>query len=251
MPLTPMPPDELRSLQALFRRLGYDLGTGGPLNDGVDGDWGGKTAAAFASWIRNYPATIPAPKPAPQVAAGWNIPATVPAKYAWLTQIGMALPRTIWLGLELYGTLETPGAGTNPELIAWAKEVGLSGTYSNDAVPWCGLYAAVVCARAGKEVPKDPLWALNWAKFGEDAGHPGLGDVLVFQREGGGHVGFYVGEDSSAYHVLGGNQSDKVSIARVEKKRLYAARRPLYRQTPASVRPYLITSSGEISTNEA
>jgi hypothetical protein len=42
-----------------------------------------------------------------------------------------------------------------------------------------------------------------------------LGDVLAFVRNGGGHVGLYVDEDASAYHVLGGNQSDRVSITRV------------------------------------
>jgi hypothetical protein len=50
--------------------------------------------------------------------------------------------------------------------------------------------------------------------------------VLVFQRPGGGHLGFYVGEDERAYHVLGGNQGDCVSITRIAKDRCIAIRWP-------------------------
>jgi uncharacterized protein (TIGR02594 family) len=89
---------------------------------------------------------------------------------------------------------------------------------------------AVVAERAGKEIPKHPLWALSWSAFGakpaldRDRGSPAaaLGDVLVFVRNGGGHVGLYVGEDASAFHLLGGNQSDRVCITRLAKSRLYA-----------------------------
>jgi hypothetical protein len=41
--------------------------------------------------------------------------------------------------------------------------------------------------------------------------------VLVFERPGGGHVGYYFGEDATAYHVLGGNQGDAVTIARIAR----------------------------------
>ena len=52
---------------------------------------------------------------------------------------------------------------------------------------------------------------------------------MTFKRPGGGHVGFYVGEDSTAYHVLSGNQFDKVGITRIDKSRLVAIRWPLRR----------------------
>ncbi len=66
-------------------------------------------------------------------------------------------------------------------------------------------------------------------KFGAPVS-PTLGAILVFwrgKRTGWlGHVGFYTGEDTSAYHVLGGNQGDKVSITRIAKERLLEARWP-------------------------
>ena len=66
-----------------------------------------------------------------------------------------------------------------------------------------------------------------------------------------GHVGFYAGEDDSHYHVLGGNQSDRVCITRVSKGRLYAARRPLYRVQPGNIRPVHLEATGALSLNEA
>ena len=67
-----------------------------------------------------------------------------------------------------------------------------------------------------------------------------------------GHVGLYVGEDAAAYHVLGGNQSDKVCITRIAKNRLYAIRRPQFKiGQPRNVRQVFLESSGRLSTNEA
>lgn len=175
---------------------------------------------------------------------------TLPAAYAWLGQIQQP-PRMIAVALSLFGVHEGIGNADSPILMAWAAEVGLTSTYSHDSIPWCGLFAAVVAKRAGKPVPAGPLWALNWARFGQDGGQPELGDVLVFTRPGGGHVGFYVGEDGGAYHVLGGNTRDDVSIARIDKHRLYACRQPAYQAKPASARPYILSPSGPLSGNEA
>ena len=75
--------------------------------------------------------------------------------------------------------------------------------------------------------------------------------MLVFVRNGGGHVGLYVGEDATAYHVLGGNQSDGVTITRVAKERCIAARRLYAVAAPSNVRPVQIGASGPLSTNEA
>jgi len=175
----------------------------------------------------------------------------LPSRYAWLArELG---PKMIVEALKLYGTLEAPGSANNPTIVAWAKEVGgeVADVYKADSIPWCGLFMAVVARRAGKEIPKHPLWALSWSAFGARTDAPALGDVLVFTRNGGGHVGLYVGEDAGAFHVLGGNQSDRVCITRIAKARLYAARRPLYRIQPANVRPIHLEATGALSLNEA
>ena len=175
----------------------------------------------------------------------------LPSRYGWLAR--EPGPKMIVEALKLYGTLEKPGSANNPTIIAWAREVGaeVADVYKADSIPWCGLFMAVVAKRAGKEVPKHPLWALSWSAFGAKSPQPALGDVLVFTRKGGGHVALYVGEDGSAFHVLGGNQSDRVCITRIAKARLYAARRPLYRVQPTNVRPINLASMGALSLNEA
>jgi uncharacterized protein (TIGR02594 family) len=175
----------------------------------------------------------------------------LPSRYGWLAR--ESGPKMLIEALKLYGTLEAPGSKNNPTIIAWAKEVGgeVADVYSADSIPWCGLFMAVVAKRAGKEVPKHPLWALSWSAFGAKAAKPMLGDVLTFTRNGGGHVALYVGEDEGAFHILGGNQSDAVTITRIAKSRLYAARRPLYREQPANVRVVHLASNGVLSTNEA
>lgn len=173
----------------------------------------------------------------------------LPAAYADLTPVNV--PRMVAEALPLYGTVETAGAANSPIIMAWAKEAGLEASYTADSVPWCGLFMAIVARRAGWAMPAKPLWALNWSKWGVDAGQPELGDVLVFTRGGGGHVGIYVGEDRTHFHVLGGNQADAVNIMRIGKNRLYAARRPEWRQAePPTRRPIIRAATGAISTDE-
>lgn len=179
---------------------------------------------------------------------------TLSKKYEWAYL--KTEPKQIVEAFEHFGCKEGLAENNNPTIIKWAREVGgkVADVYKQDSIPWCGLFAAVVIqrSRGAKEVVKDPLWALNWGTYGVKADKPSFGDVLVFIRKGGGHVGFYIAEDASAYHVLGGNTSDSVSITRILKTRLYIARRPVYKLgKPRSVRPVYTDASGEVSTNEA
>lgn len=182
---------------------------------------------------------------------------TLPAAYAWLDNIP-GPPKMIVEARALYGTHEGVGAADNPEILAWAKEVGFGNSYQHDQIAWCGLFAALIAHRAGKPVPAAPLWALNWKSFGTPQSPAGLGDILVFERRDGrgkligGHVGFYIGEDATAYHVLGGNEGDMVNIVRIAKTRCVAVRRPIWSVSqPASVKPHILAESGTLSKNEA
>ncbi len=66
---------------------------------------------------------------------------------------------------------------------------------------------------------KNPYWALNWRGFGV-ATEPTYGCVASISRNGGGHVFFIVGEDDTRFYGLGGNQSNRVSIAPITKSRV-------------------------------
>jgi uncharacterized protein (TIGR02594 family) len=173
----------------------------------------------------------------------------LPNPYIWLPK--EPGPKMVLEFLKLYGLHEAPGASDNPDILAWAKELGIK-DYVHDEEPWCGLFMALIAKRADKVVPANPLWAKNWANFGHKvADGAKLGDVLVFNRPGGGgHVCLYIGEDNECYHCGGGNQSDAVSIIRKPKDRIYAIRRPDYDVMPENVRKVILASTGAIDNKE-
>lgn len=178
----------------------------------------------------------------------------LPKQYAWLADEDG--PRILQEALKTYGTAEKAGQGSNPSILAWAKATGLDRVYRNDETAWCGLWMAYVVLQAGWEPPLYPLGARNWLNFGVPQKQAGLGDVLVFWRKNPkgteGHVGMYVGEDREAFHVLGGNQSDRVMIKRIAKNRLLGVRRCPWRiNQPSAVRPVQLAATGALSTNEA
>lgn len=174
----------------------------------------------------------------------------LPAQYKWLQK--EPGPRLLVEALKTYGTAEKPGPGSNPSILKWAEDVGLDRVYRADETAWCGLWMSYVAKQAGWDDPYNPLWARNWLNFGTPQKQAGLGDVLIFSRGSSGHVGLYVGEDATAYHVLGGNQSDRVMIKRLAKNRLLGIRRCPWRvNEPANVRAVKLAASGSISMNEA
>lgn len=160
-------------------------------------------------------------------------------------------PKVIDEALRLFGTKEIKGPKHNKVIMDWAADLGLK-EYTADEIAWCGLFTAIVVKRAGFEPVKNPLWALNWNNFGNKVDIAMKGDILVFKRDGGGHVGFYVGEDPNYYHVLGGNQSDMVNIMKLHKSRVVGIRRcPWKISQPTNVRRVILGENNqEISTNE-
>ncbi len=110
------------------------------------------------------------------------------------------------------------------EVQAWLKSAGAA--VNPKTTPWCGdaVETAILRTLPGEAMPTNPMVSINWLKFGRGLATPALGAILVFWRgkKSGwqGHVGFYVGEDATHFHVLGGNQSDSISITRIAKNRL-------------------------------
>lgn len=170
--------------------------------------------------------------------------------YTWLKD--EKSPKILVEAVKHIGTKEIVGKNHNKKILGWAEALGLKSVYTNDEIPWCGLFIAYCCHAQGLEVVKHPLWALNWNKYGNVAQIPMLGDILTFTRNGGGHVGIYVGEDTTCYHVLGGNQNNQVNVMRIEKSRLSQARRTAWKiAQPSNVRVVKLETKGEISKNES
>jgi uncharacterized protein (TIGR02594 family) len=151
---------------------------------------------------------------------------------------------------KLIGTREIVGPQNNGWIVSqWAK-LGAS-WFNDDETPWCGLFVASCLQAVGLAFPGKGAFAraLAWKDWGK-ACSPQLGAVAVFQREGGGHVGFLVGESATEVYVLGGNQGNMVSIMPLAKSRMVACRWPLERSMSAAV-PLPAMSGGVVSVNEA
>lgn len=165
----------------------------------------------------------------------------------------MSEPTWMAIARSRIGVKEVAGDGDNPVIIGWAKALKgwIANFYTKDSIPWCGLFVDSVLTEDGKRTPGDKsLGALNWQGWGQALTKGIPGAIMVFKRLGGGHVGFYVAEDASAYHVLGGNQGDAVSITRIAKDRCVAIRWPY--EVAAAGSPNVISGNdAPLSQNEA
>lgn len=232
--------EHVQRIQHELARKGFDPGP-------IDGIWGRKTEKAVRAF---------------QLVSGLLVDGIVGPKTS-AALFGQELkpdpadePAIPWFqeARRLIGVNEVVGPGNNPAIIDWAKGTGID--YRNDDIPWCGLYVAhcVSTTLEGEKLPGNPLGARNWLKFGAPC-DVGLGSVLVFWRgrkDGWqGHVGFYAGEDSQAYHVLGGNQGNKVCITRIKRDRLLGARWPATAPVIGNARITLAAGETFFSTNEA
>ncbi|MES3101255.1 TIGR02594 family protein [Sphingomonas faeni] len=163
-------------------------------------------------------------------------------------------PKWLRAARATLGTREAAGSANSATILGWAKRIGtkvLGMIYNADSVPWCGVFVAYCLQEDGIEPVAIAVRATSWSTWGQALRPERLapGAVLVFERPGGGHVGFYVGEDAKAYHVLGGNQGDEVTIARVAKERCIARRWPADRAVIG--KPVQMAASRPISIDEA
>ncbi|AWI91680.1 TIGR02594 family protein [Methylobacterium sp. DM1] len=217
--------------RALLAR-GYDLGP-----SGADNALGRLTIAAVTAFQKAekldilYPGTI-----GPKTIAALGLSAIGPVAPPWIAEARR------YLGLHE----RKDAARLDKALRLDASEI-----------PWCGSFVGmVVAATLPREVlPVNPLGARNWLKFGTEVKEPQIGAVAVFWRgtKAGwsGHVGFVVGHDKTHLHILGGNQSDSVSVARIAKDRLLGYRWPRTAPDMPTGKLALSTISASVTTNEA
>lgn len=212
----------------------------------VDGVWGRRTIAAVREFQESEGLLadgIVGPKTMARLFRG-DVPRMDTPLLPWMAQ-----------AQGLLGTKEVAGAGSNRAILQWADDLDLH--YPDDNTAWCGLFVAhcMGSTMPDEVLPNNPLGAREWLTFG-DPTPPRYGAVMVFwreKREGWkGHVGFYSGESSDAYRILGGNQSDSVSLAWIAKERLLKARWP---RTAVSLGGgtaiVQVERTGEMSTVEA
>jgi len=122
---------------------------------------------------------------------------------------------------------QIPSKESNPRILQYFSAVNIptDGTVAlHDETSWCAAFVSWVLEQCS--IPsKRTLWALTYAHFGVKLDAPIKGCLVVLKRgEKNGHVGFYDCEDENSIFVLGGNQSNKVTISAFPKDRLIAYR---------------------------
>ena len=134
------------------------------------------------------------------------------------------------------GTKEIKGSADNPKIMEMYRTIGHDWV-EHDEVAWCAAFVGYCLEKAGFSSTRK-LNARSYLRWGEKV--TGLeqakeGDVVVFTRGAStatGHVAFFLKAVGSQIEVLGGNQSDGVTIARYAKSRLLGIRRPLRADAP-------------------
>lgn len=140
------------------------------------------------------------------------------------------------LGRRFIGLHEVSGSTANPAILAMLQ---LDDQWpEDDSVPWCSAFVNYVCFLL--DLPRSrSLRARSWLNVGRPVlyiqARTGF-DVVILKRGAGeqpgpevidapGHVGFYAGTADGRLLVLGGNQSDMVSIAPFAPLRILGVRR--------------------------
>jgi uncharacterized protein (TIGR02594 family) len=139
---------------------------------------------------------------------------------------------------KLLGLRETKGAQHTPEILQMWKDIKRGGI-KDDETPWCAAFVGAMLERAGVKSSRFES-AKSYLNWGELLPLPLPGCVVVFTRDGGGHVGFAVGRDKEGnLLVLGGNQGDAVNVKAFPVSRVSGYRWPLGVARPSEPLPTL------------
>lgn len=104
----------------------------------------------------------------------------------------------------------------NPEI---EKYLFATGGVAPDDIPWCSSFVNWCAEMSGLEGTENKA-ARSWHQWGTNTKDPARGDIVVFRRRDSswkGHVGFFWDDAGAHVNVLGGNQSNAVSISAFPK----------------------------------
>ena len=160
----------------------------------------------------------------------------------------MTEPRWLIEARRHLGVAEIPGPRHSPVIQSWLHK--LRAWWVDDETPWCGVFVAACMDTIGFKLPKFWMRAKAWAEWGTRLTAPAPGCIVVFERPGGGHVGFVVGRTAQGQLlVLGGNQGNRVSIMAFDPVRVLAYVWPPGEQLPWADLAQM--PAAELSRNEA
>lgn len=149
---------------------------------------------------------------------------------------------------KLIGHAEVKGPRHSPEILQMWRDIRRGGI-RDDETPWCAAFVGSMLERAGIRSSRFES-ARSYLDWGQHLALPVPGCIVVFTRQGGGHVGFAVGRDQSGnLLILGGNQADAVNIRAFPVSRVTGYRWPA--GVPVPTEPLPVLSPAQLSEREA
>lgn len=134
-------------------------------------------------------------------------------------------PKWVSTARQLIGLDEVAGKEHAPEILQMWKDIKRGGI-KDDETPWCAAFVGAMLERSGIKSSRYES-AKSYLSWGVKIDQPMHGCVVVFEREGGGHVGFVVGKTANDdLLVLGGNQGNEVNIKAFPRSRVVGYRWP-------------------------
>lgn len=126
-----------------------------------------------------------------------------------------------------FGVSEASGSANASDVLAFYREAG-HGEIKDDRVPWCAAFLGAMLKRSGI-AGTGSLLARSYLAWGDLMDAPRIGAITVLARgddPNAGHVGFLLGQEQNRVFLLGGNQSDTVSVEAFDAGRVLAYRWP-------------------------
>lgn len=116
----------------------------------------------------------------------------------------------------------------SPRILDYLRAASLPDNHPASGL-WCAVALSAWLRWAGCE-PVAHTMARAFLTYGTRVDQPQVGDLVVLWRDSleseKGHVGLFVGFSGDAVQVLGGNQSDAVTVAPYPRDRILGFRRP-------------------------
>ncbi len=125
------------------------------------------------------------------------------------------------------GQRDAPRGATNARIASYFRDVGHA-QIADDDTAWCAAFLGAQLERAGIRSTRS-LRARSYVGWGVEAQTPEPGTIAVFARGSDpalGHVGFVVAATPTRIILLGGNQSNAVTVEAFDRRRLLALRLP-------------------------
>lgn len=119
------------------------------------------------------------------------------------------------LAKRYLGVAEVPGPKSHPLLAEMFQTAPAWLDQDDSKTAWCGIFRGYLGLWTGTGIPQAHYRAKEWLTWGEAVplSEARRGDTVVTKRSGGYHVALFDRLEGGRLYLLGGNQSNKVSIA--------------------------------------